>query len=254
MRYEIRAMSIGEIVDTSFRVLRNHFVPLVGVSAIVNVPVSLGQALIQVESEAGAAASVPMLGFGIGFLSFALFSPIVSAAVIAMIGELYLAREARIGEAFRVAFGMLLPLIGTSLLAGLLMVAATLALIVPGIWFALGTIVLTPVMVVERMFGMKAIRRSLDLLKGNRGRAFLLYLLVGILASVLGGAFGLVAGAAPILGGLASGIVSAVTGAFLAVLAVVLYFEIRCRKEAFEIEHLARLVQGAGAPAAVVGS
>ena len=30
---------------------------------------------------------------------------------------------------------------------------------------------------------------------------------------------------------------------------VVLYFEIRCRKEAFEIEHLARLVQASsGAP------
>jgi len=249
VHYEIRAMSIGEIVDTSFRVLRNHFVPLVGISAIVNVPVAMGQALVQAEAEAGAAASLPTLAVGLGFVSFALVSPIVSAAVTAMIGEVYLGREAKIGQSFRVAIEILLPLIGTSLLAGLGVMFGTLLFIIPGIWLGLGLIALTPVMVVERSFGMAAIRRSLDLLSGNRGRAFLLYLLVVILASILGGVFGLLAGVAPIFGGLASSLASSVTGAFLAVVSVSLYFEIRSRKEAFEIEQLARLVGGTSGPA-----
>ena len=65
---------------------------------------------------------------------------------------------------------------------------------------------------------------------------------------------GLSVGVVPILGPVAAGLASAVTGAFLGVVSVVFYFEIRCRKEAFEIEHLAQLVEGAGAAAAASGS
>ena len=65
-------------------------------------------------------------------------------------------------------------------------------------------------------------------------------------------AFELALGSLTWLGGLASGLASAVTGAFASVALVVLYFDIRCRKEAFDIQHLARLVQAsAAAPPAV---
>jgi hypothetical protein len=247
-------MSIGEIIDTSFRVLRSHFVPLVGISAIVNVPVSVGQALVGQQAEGGSPASVPALAIGLGLLSFTFVAPIVSAAVTSMVGEVYVGRAAKIGEAFRVALRMVLPLIGTSLLAGLAMMVGFLLLIVPGVWLGLGLIALTPVMVIERSFGMKAIERSLELLSGNRGRAFLLYLLVGILMTVLSTTFALLAGAAPVLGGIASGLASSVTGAFLAVVSVTLYFEIRSRKEAFEIDQLAEMVGAAARTAPAVGS
>ena len=59
MQYEIRTMSLAEVMDTSFRILRDHFVPIAGISAILNVPAALGQSLIQTEAEAGAAASLP---------------------------------------------------------------------------------------------------------------------------------------------------------------------------------------------------
>jgi len=247
MAYEIRAMSLGEIVDTSFRVLRNHFVPLVAISALVNVPFALGQSLIQEASQAADSPALPLFGVSVTFVSLAILSPIVTAAVTGLIGDVYLGRSAQVGAAFRVAFRILLPLLGTSILAGILYVLGMLALIIPGIWFGLGIIALTPIMVIEGSFGMTAIRRSLDLLKGNRGRAFLLYLLVGIVGSILGGTFGLVAGTAPLVGGLLNGLASSLTAAFLSVLSVVFYFEIRCRKEGFEVEHLARLVrEGAG--------
>lgn len=243
MQYEIRTMSLAEVLDTSFRILRDHFVPIVGISAILNVPVALGQSLIQVEAEAGAAASVPLLTLAFGLLSFGLVSPIVGAAITHVIGEVYLGREAKVGESFRMALRILIPLVGTTLLMSVLMVGALLLLILPGIWFMLGVMVVTQVMVLERSFGMTAIRRSLELMKGNRGRVFLIVFVVTLVSLVLNFAFGLAAASLPWLGGLATGISGAVTGAFTSVALVVLYFEIRCRKEAFEIEHLARLVQ-----------
>jgi hypothetical protein len=36
---------------------------------------------------------------------------------------------------------------------------------------------------------------------------------------------------------------------FQTAVAVVLYFDLRCRKENFDLEHLAQLVEGAAAPA-----
>ena len=243
MQYEIRTMSLSEVLDTSFRILRDYFVPIVGISAILNVPVALGQSLAASQVEAGAAATLPSLTLAFGLLSFGLVSPIVNAAITHLIGEVYLGREAKIGEAFRVALRILIPLIGTSLLVGLLTLGASLLLILPGIWFGLGVAVVSQVMVLERSFGMTAIRRSLTLMKGNRGRVFLIFLAVLGVSLVVGFAIGLVATPLPWLAGLASGVTGAVTGAFTSVVLVVLYFEIRCRKEAFEIEHLARLVQ-----------
>jgi hypothetical protein len=155
-------MSLAEILDTSFRILRDHFVPIVGISAILNVPVAIGQALVESQSQAGAEASLPTIGLAFGLLSFALVSPLVGAAITHLIGELYLGREARLGESFRVAFGIFVPLLGTMLLVGLFTLGATLLLIIPGIWFGLGATLTSQIMVLERSFGMTAIRRSLD--------------------------------------------------------------------------------------------
>jgi uncharacterized membrane protein len=254
VQYEIRTMSLAEILDTSFRILRDHFVPIVGISAILNVPVAIGQALVESQSQAGAEASLPTIGLAFGLLSFALVSPLVGAAITHLIGELYLGREARLGESFRVAFGIFVPLLGTMLLVGLFTLGATLLLIVPGIWFGLGATLTSQIMVLERSFGMTAIRRSLDLMKGNRGRAFLIILVVVGVSVVAGFAIGLIAQPVPWLSGIVSGLTGSLTGAFSSVAMLVLYFEIRCRKEAFEIEHLARLVQASGGASPVAGT
>lgn len=246
MRYEIRAMSLAEVLDTSFRILRDHFVPIVGLAAILNVPVAVGQALAEAEARAGNAASLPTLAGAFALLSFTLVSPLVGAAITHLIGEIYLGREPRIGDSFRAAFRIFVPLIGTSFLTGLLMLGATLLLIVPGIWFALGVMVINQVMVLEGVFGMKAVRRSLELMKGNRGRVFLIFLVVIGVSLLTGFVIGLMARPVPWLAGVVSGLSGAITGAFSSVAMLVLYFEIRCRREAFEIQHLARLVQAGG--------
>src|SRR5262245_380725 len=243
-------MSVGEMVDTSFRLLRDHFLLLVGIAAVVPVPTTLAQLVIEQRAQAGGVSPSVIAGL-LFLLSMAVISPIVSAAITFAIGQLYLGRPVGLAEAFREALRILVPMIGTSLLAALLVLLGGLLLVIPGIWFGLGMVVLTPAIVVERAFGMKAIRRSLDLMRGSRGRSVLIFLLLLVISTVLGFAFGLAFGAVPLLGPVASGFVSAVTNAFFSAVAVVFYFDLRCRKEAFEIEHLAQLVESAAArPAA----
>jgi len=253
MAYEVRAMGLGEIVDTSFRLVRDHFVPLVGMSAAVYFPftflMAAWQAQIQTAVAAGGRIDPGTLIAQAGALMLTMWvvMPIVSAAIAHAVGEAYLGRAVSVGDSLREALRIVLPLVGTAFLAGLITMVGVLLFVIPGIWFALGIMVLASINVMERVFGMTSIRRSLDLMKGQRGRGFLLSLLVAIVTGVLGGVLGLIGAISPWIGALMQGLASAVAGAFTGAVFIVFYFDLRCRKEAFDVEHLARLVQ-AGAP------
>ena len=241
MRYEVREMSFAEILDTGFRLLRDHFVLLLAIAAALNLPLSIAQELLTKAAE-GNAGMLLFVGIGMLFVVM-LASPIIGGAATDAIGEVYLGREVSIGDAFRKGLAIIVPVIGTTLLSGLLVLGATLLLILPGIWVSLGIIVLSQVMVLEGLFGMAAIRRSLDLMKGQRWRAFGILVVVLIVQSIVGFGVALALGSIPVLGVLGSGLVASVSGAYTAAVSVVLYFDIRCRKEAFEVEQLARIVE-----------
>ncbi len=248
MQYEIRSMSFGEILDTGFRITRNHFVPLVGLAALVHVPAAVINGVLGQSVQRGSMAALVLSGT-FSLVLFGLLNPFVQVAITRIIGGFYQGEAPSIGEGFREAFRILFPLLGTSLLGGLLTIGGMILLVIPGLWVMFGLVILSPVMVLEHRFGRAGIRRSLDLMKGERLRAFGILLLVSLIVVVLGSAFGLASMVLPYAGSVAAGLAQAVGTAFGAAVLVVLYFEIRCRKEGFEIEHLARLVQQGTGPA-----
>jgi hypothetical protein len=248
MQYQIRSMSLGEILDTGFSILRNHFVPIVGIAALVYVPLALLGAAFPTVKPGTMPSPAVLVGVLVGGLAFLVLGPVGTVAITYLIGELYQGRSTTVGAAFREAFSILLPLFGTSLLSGLLLVVGFVLFVVPGVWLMTGFLVLSQVMIFERIFGTAAINRSMSLMRGNRMRALGVLLLGFIVVSVLGFAFNFGARLVPYAGPVASGLASAIGNAFITAVTVVLYFDIRCRKEAFEIEHLARLVRAGGAP------
>ncbi len=252
MAYEIRAMTLGEILDTSFRLIRDHFGPLVGMAAALYVPYYVALTALQLSmmsssAAGGAGMGATLAGFGVSFLTVLIVGPIVFAAIYHALGECYLGRPVQIQASLREALRIVLPLLGTSVLVTLATLALTLLLVVPGVWFLLGTTIVVPINVVERSFGVPSIRRSLHLMKGSRGRAFVLYLLIGIVSGVISGVFGILGLLSPWVGALTQGLAMSVTAVFGGAMTIVLYFDIRCRKEAFDVEHLARLVQSGAA-------
>jgi hypothetical protein len=103
--------------------------------------------------------------------------------------------------------------------------------------------------VLEGQFGARAMRRSRALMRGNLLRGFgvlaMSLLIVGVVSGVLQVALGFL----PYLGTLGSSLAQAAGAAYNTAVSVVLYFDIRCRKEAFDLEHLARTVRrAAGQP------
>jgi hypothetical protein len=244
--YQIRAMSFGEILDMGFRILRNHFVLVVGLQAIVVVPTRLVADFI----NRGAVSSDPftlLAGMLPVFLALLILQPIIMAAITHAIGESYLSRSVTFGGALRFALSIVLPLVGTWILASIIVLVGFALLIVPGLILLLMFALLTPVMVTEQIFGMKAMERSWALMRGNMLRALGLIMVASILSVTLTAGVDLVAGFIPVVGSIVAGIVQGAANAFGTAALVVLYFDIRCRKEAFDLEHLARQVEsGAG--------
>jgi len=243
--YEIRTMSFGEILDMGFRILKNHFVLLVGLQAIVSVPP------IVVSNHLTGGSDVPdpfalLAGMIPLFLALLILQPIIMAAITHAISESYLSKSVTFGGALRFALSIVLPLLGTWILATLIVMVGFVFLVIPGLILLLMFAVLTPVMVTEGVFGFAAMERSWSLMKGNMLRALGLLLVTSILASALTAGVGMLAGFIPVMGGVVAGIAQAAANAFGTAALVVLYFDIRCRKEAFDLEHLASQVESGG--------
>ena len=247
MDYEIRAMSFGEILDMGFRILKNHFVLLAGLQAIVFVPPRLVADSLTRGSDFPDPVVV-LVGMLPVFLALLILQPIIMAAITHAIGENYLSRSVTFGGALRFALSIVLPLLGTWILASIIVMVGFVLLIVPGVILALMFALLTPVMVTERIFGLTAMERSWALMKGNMLRALGLFLVTGVLSSVLTAGVDLVAGFVPFVGSIVAAVVQGAANAFGIAALVVLYFDIRCRKEAFDLEHLAEQVESGALP------
>ncbi len=257
MGYEIRAMSFAEIMDTGFRIVRQHFGLIIGIAAALYVPIAILGALVAPEPVPGsgpwASVGAGRVGFLIGLVLYAVVvSPIVSAAITFAIGEIYVGRSTTVGQSLRVGASMLLPIAGTSILVGIAVMIGLVLLVIPGVYLFLCFLLVWQVMVLERRYGFAAMGRSRELMRGSLLRGFGITLAGGIIVSVVGGAIGLVVGHVPLLGPIGEGVARAAGVAYTSAVAVVLYFDVRCRKEAFDLEHLARLVAGPEGSAQVV--
>jgi hypothetical protein len=146
------------------------------------------------------------------FLSLIL-QPIGTAAILYIIAEDFVDRPATLGSALRFAFGRFLPLLGTSLLLGLVLLAGFLMLCFPVVIFAVWYAFAAQVVVVENRSGMDALSRSKDLLV-PRYPAYYVNTLVAQLLSIL-------------------------VQTYQAVCVTLMYFDLRIRKEGFDLEMLA---------------
>jgi hypothetical protein len=249
--YEIRAMSLGEVLDTAFRLVTDHFTLLVGIALAVALPMALvGDLAAEMAAGGGLGAAAGLLGLGLFVM---IVSPIISAAITHAISEVYLGRPAGFAPSLRLGASLLLRLVGTSILMVLLVFLGTLLLILPGIYLLFAFMLTYQVVVIEDLAGWSALKRSHDLSRGHLLRVFGVYLVAMVLMAVVGTGINLVGAQVPYLGTLLNAVSQAVFTAYMAAAYVVLYFDIRCRKEAFDLDHLAELVSEEAIPTAVSG-
>jgi hypothetical protein len=186
-------------------------------------------------------------------------SQVATGASFKAVSGAYLDETPDWRECLQFARSKLGSLMWLSFVLVVFLIPAMLACLVPGIYLYGAWAVAAPVLLLEGVLGTKALKRSRSLVKGRwwpvAGVLLLSSILTGIVqAVVLGLTVALVSvsgnevanAVAQAIGQTAA---SALTTPFAAAVLTVLYFDLRVRKEGFDLELLARRI-GVEPPAA----
>lgn len=254
---ELRPMGIGDILDVMFRLYRRRFLTFLLIALIVYVPYALLLALAP-TAAAGVPAAANPLSFVLGIAGFAMFAivllPLCGAALVHNISASYLGENLTAAESYKRATPRLLGLLGTQLLSIIVIMIGYFLLIIPGIIFSLWFLVVVPVVMLEGRYGTGALGRSRELMQGNISKGFTLGLVVGILSfiigMVLGQAAALVPWPHPAIRTFFVNLLPALLLPIQTAPWILLYYDLRIRKEAFDLQMLSQaLAQPAVNPA-----
>jgi hypothetical protein len=254
----LRQMGIGELIDAAVKLYRRDWLALMGIVAFVIVPVTfvefwVTQAILGTGLAAPAVSdevAIQFLVVTIVFLAvqFLIVQPFLVAAVARAAADAYLGERVSIGRTYRYALGKLPAILWVTILTSILTLIGFILLIIPGIIAFVRLSVTPPVVIVEDVRGTKAVGRSWRLTKGHFWR-LLGALILSALIAAIGAliitiptefvAFTLGPGGWPV-SALGSVLASIVVTPFSMLIIVLLYFDLRIRKEGFDIEVMAQ--------------
>jgi hypothetical protein len=240
----LRPLSLGEVLDVSFGLYRSRFASLLAVSVICQ----LVPALIRIYFGDGV-AMLEDLPMALLYYTLAIvLSSVGVAASTFIVSDAYLGGEIPASVALGRAMGMMGRIIVVSMLSSLLIGLGMLLLIVPGVILLSGLILSTVVAVLETPENSTAaLGRSWELTKGFRGKVLLTMICVGLLLMVptitVGVIWGIIGVATGGVGEVGMAVVAALMSIliypFFYVVLTVLYYDLRVRKEGFDLELLA---------------
>jgi hypothetical protein len=241
---QLRPMSMGEILDASFALLRHHAGVFFGIAIVCQgVPTALS---LFVQFSGGPARYFWLSALGqvlsmIGYL-------LVTGASIRVVSQAFLGHDPGMADALNFAFGKLGRTLSAGLSAGILAGLAMLLLLFPGIVVACGLAVAVQAAVLEPLnSGSDGVGRSWSLTKGFKWEAFGLYGVVIVLFVLFIIGFMVVAAIAaaifrpllvPAVIGL--GLVFLFLYPFTSCVFTLFYYDLRVRKEAFDLELLSQ--------------
>jgi hypothetical protein len=261
------AMTTGVLLDRAFRLYSQNFSLMLGITAAAYVPLYSIMLLVQSSlsshieaSETKLIAVLSQLVFVIVWATLAF--PIAVGAGTYAISERYLGNEVTIGAALGRALKRLWTLSMAQVSVTIRVFIGILLLIIPGILWSLSYSLVVPVVLVEGHQAAPSLRRSRDLVKGYRKKVFAVLVVVYVLQWVLG--FGLgslvefVFAADSSSGNTIESALSTLLSIFITpfgiVAEILLYYDLRIRKEGFDLEILSRALAAAPEDTAAVPS
>lgn len=251
---ELRPMSIGDIFDATFKLYVKRFVPFMIIGLIVYLPFAAAVGLVfalatQTGGPDEAAVVAAMLGALVFMLVMIFVMPLCQGAMIHNISAAFLGENQTAVASYGRALPKLLRVIGAGLLYGLIIMLGFFALIVPAIIFGVWFMLTIPVVMLENHGVIDSLKRSKQLMSGNLGKGFLVLLAGGLLAGLCSGAVQVVIEMTLTTEGFLGNFLTQLTPVlFLPIQlapSILLYYDLRIRKEGFDMEMLAMSLESA---------
>jgi len=257
MPHTLQPLSLGKLLDETFDIYRRNILLFLGISAIPNIALLVlqivlsGSSLTNPNAPRMATVSVSL----IMWLASLFVSSIVTAATTLAVSDIYLDTPTSVAACFARVAGKALRVCYVSFVVSLIVALGTLLCIVPGVYLAGFYGVAIPAVVLEKTGGNASLRRSSTLTSDFVGRVIVVYFLTTIF--IFGMTWALTAGA-DALGSIAfhdtgiftkqmfetiaSTLGGVLFGPITAIGLTLVYYDLRVRKEAFDIEHMMRLM------------
>lgn len=241
---------VGNVLSRAIQITLSKFFPLVGIALVIYAPAIVLIALLTlggggetstVTLEGGQQLEIPrvnVMGMAIASLIAVLAGFVMTAALVHAVFQVLRGRpivfQESIGEGFKRAF----PVLGVSILVGIVVGLGFLLFIVPGFILVCVLFVAVPAVVVERGGVFDAMSRSAALTQGKRGAIFaivLVFMGIGLVVSVLTQDFA----RSGLVGLIVAQLVGMVISLFNSVSQVVAYHDLRVEKEGIGTEEIA---------------
>jgi hypothetical protein len=255
---QLRPLGIGEILDVGIKITMRHWWTLARAVLVVVVPLQFVAAIVDVSASGGIVTTTGdtetidpdevwtfLAAAVVALLLTLLAQTIATGACFKAVADAYLGRvpswRRSLGEVLR----RLHSIIWVSLLAFFLGALGLVLCIAPGVWLYVSWTVAVPALLTEGVKGRRALGRSFRLVKGFWWRTLAIVMLGSILAGILQAAIGGVLGAISfatdstvvdvVTSTLSAVAAGAITVPFVAAVTIVLYVDLRVRKEGFDL-------------------
>ena len=269
MRFQIGAMSVGDILDRGLKLLFTRLGTFYAIDLIFLGPMILLHLFAPIIG--GSQGTVTAIELLANLFTNLVLQPLATAAQLHVVAQEFVDRRVGIGDAIAFALRRFGALFGASMLVGVIVVAVLAVCFVPMIIIPLLGFVFMPVaivlivmimvwyifisqvVVVEGAGPGQALTRSKALTEGFRGRVLGVLLLVIVTGIIIGVAAGLFQSVLPIhdAGGnlnfgnyatttILSQLAAILVQTYFAICWTLFYFDIRIRKEGFDLELLAK--------------
>jgi hypothetical protein len=248
-------MTTGALLDRAFRLYTGNFSLMLGITAAAYVPFYL----IMLAIESSFSGSLQAQGVDLATLLFqiafivlwaSIAFPIAGGAATYAISERYLGNNVTIGESLRLALIRFWTLSVAQIIATIRVMFGFLLFVVPGILWMLSYSLAVPVILVENQKATTSLRRSRDLVKGHRGKVFCVMLIINLLQvipimgvnMISGMIFNTQTGGGAVLNSAIINLASIFLTPLAIVATILLYYDMRIRKEGFDLEMLSRAI------------
>jgi hypothetical protein len=265
---DLRPMSLGEVLDRTFKLYKNHFWLFAGITALpsgVLLLLRVCNSALQSTWFADAktpgnapavAASAIMVGVLVGMfvgLAYLALVGFAHAASVFAVSDLYLGGVAGLRSAYHRVGVKVFRVLLIFILIGLACGVGFLLLIIPGIIIGCRVALAIPVSMLENANPIRSIERSVELTKGHAMEIFVILLMVVALTYVVAILFQVpfmyVAVKATkdrhavsffllFLMNLSSFVSEVLVGPIGTIALSLMYYNLRVRKEAFDLQYM----------------
>ena len=246
----VRPRTLGEILSEAFRIYKENAAKLMVIVAVVVVPLSFISAVavrllgeptlhrvggrIEYSRSFGVTVAAVIIAAAIGVIIWA----ILQAAMLRGAAQATIGDPVDVEASYRWGLSRFGSVLLVAFLVGIVVGVGFLLLVIPGIIFLVFLSVSEPALIVENRRGTEAMSRSWNLVRGHFWHALVVILVAAIITGVVQGILTAIGGDNWFVRWIFTAIAQIITAPFTALVTVLLYLDLRARKEALTADRL----------------